>query len=234
MLEFITASPNMAFSVALAVMLGIAALEIVTTLIGFSLSSVLDDMLPDFDAPEVDLDAEMDAEIVAGATASAADGAAAGADGLGGFNKVLDWFYVGRVPALILLVIALTVFGLAGYALQSIIQSATGGLMNGSVASAVAFLVSLPAIRGLAGLFARLVPKETTDAVSIDSLVGQVATVTLGIARAGTPAEAKLMDEKGQTHYVRVQPAEADAQFKTGTEVLLVKRTGTVFDAVAR
>ena len=226
MLEFIAASPNMAFSVALAVMLGIAALEIVTTLIGFSLSSLLDDMLPDFDAPDVDLDADTDAEV--------AVGAADGADGLSGFNKVLDWFYVGRVPALILLVIALTVFGLAGYALQSIIQSVTGGLMNGSVASAVAFLVALPVIRGLAGLFARFVPKETTDAVSIDSLVGQVATVTLGIARAGTPAEAKLKDEKGQTHYVRVQPAEADAQFKKGTEVLLVKRTGTVFEAVAR
>jgi len=226
MLEFIAASPNMAFSVALAVMLGIAALEIVTTLIGFSLSSLLDDMLPDFDAPDVEFDADTDAEF--------ASGAADGADGLSGFNKVLDWFYVGRVPALILLVIALTVFGLAGYALQSIIQSATGGLMNGYVASAVAFLVSLPAIRGLAGLFARFVPKETTDAVSIDSLIGQVATVTLGIARTGTPAEAKLKDEHGQTHYVRVQPAEADAQFEKGAEVLLVKRTGTVFEAVAR
>jgi len=225
MLEFIAASPNMAFSVALAVMLGIAALEIVTTLVGFSLSSLLDDALPDLSAPDVELDADLDAEIAAGAD---------GADGLSGFGKVLDWFYVGKVPALILLVIALTVFGLAGYALQSIIQSATGGLLNGYVASAVAFLTSLPVIRGLAGLFARFVPKETTDAVSIDSLVGQVATVTLGIARAGTPAEAKLKDEHGQTHYVRVQPAEADAQFKKGTQVLLVKRTGTVFEAVAR
>ena len=230
MLDFISASPNMAFSVALAVMLGIAALEVITTLVGFSLSSLLDDVLPDIDGldvdgPEVDLDADVDAEIA---------GSADGVDGLSGFGKVLDWFYVGKVPALILLVIALTVFGLAGYALQSIIQSATGGLMNGYVASAVAFLTALPAIRGLAGLFARFVPKETTDAVSIDSLVGQVATVTLGIARAGTPAEAKLKDEKGQTHYVRVQPTEADAQFEKGTEVLLVKRSGTVFEAVAR
>lgn len=224
MFDFIAASPNLAFSVALAVMLGIAALEIVSTLIGFSLSSLLEDALPDVTTPDVDLDADLDV---------GADGAD-GADGLSGFGKVLDWFYVGRVPALILLVIALTVFGLAGYALQGIIQSASGGLMNGYVASVVAFLVALPAVRGLAGLFARFVPKETTDAINIDSLVGQVATVTLGVARVGTPAEAKLKDKKGQTHYVRVQPAEADAQFNKGTKVLLVKRTGTVFEVVAR
>ena len=49
MFEFLTASANLPFTVALTVMLFIAFLEGVGTVLGFAFSSLLDSLLPDID-----------------------------------------------------------------------------------------------------------------------------------------------------------------------------------------
>jgi hypothetical protein len=73
------------------------------------------------------------------------------------------------------------------------------------------------------------VPRDETTAVSEDSLVGRVAVITLGVASSAAPAEGRVRDEHGQTHYVMVEPDIAGESFSAGSEVLLVKRAGARF-----
>ncbi len=139
---------------------------------------------------------------------------------------------IGKVPVLILLVAFLTVFGLAGLVVQSIVHNITGVLLPGYLASVPAFFVAIPSIRIIGTGLSRLIPKDETTAVKSDSFVGRVATITIGTARLGIPAEAKLKDTHGQTHYVMVEPDNDEVTFPAGTQVLLVLKNGASFRAI--
>lgn len=73
---------------------------------------------------------------------------------------------------------------------------------------------------------------DVTEVVSEDAFIGRVAMLTLGEARQGHPAQARLRDGWGQTHYVLVEPDEKESTFKQGDHVLLVRREGSVFRAI--
>jgi hypothetical protein len=61
-----------------------------------------------------------------------------------------------------------------------------------------------------------------------------VATVLGGTARNGYPAEAKVLNQHGQTLYVMVEPDAAEAIFEAGASVLLVRQiSGTRFSGIA-
>jgi hypothetical protein len=212
MMEFISASPNLPFSVALAVMLAIAVLEGVGTLLGMGVSSLIEGLLPDFDV-------DFDAEISTGDTPFA-------------MSRILGWLRFGKVPALILLVVFLTSFGLAGLAIQKVVHTTFGSLMPGLLASLIAFAASLPVVRALGGGLAKILPKDETSAVSEKTFIGRVAVITLGTSRRGSPAEAKLQDQYGQAHYVMVEPDISDEEFQQGDQLLLVKKSGSTFRAI--
>jgi hypothetical protein len=150
----------------------------------------------------------------------------------GAFAKLLDWLCVGRVPALILLIIFLCGFGFSGLAIQGGITALAGHALHPVLASVGAAAAALPITRLGGTLFARIMPRDQTEAVSRDSFVGRVAVVTAGTARRGLPAEAKLRDAFGQTHYLRVEPDDEQATLVAGTEVLIVRRDGAVFHAI--
>jgi len=214
MFDFLTASQNTPFTVALAVMFGIAILEGVTALFGMALSGMLDALLPDLD---IDLDAELSGPEYQSPNA---------------LSRLLGWLRVGQVPVLMLLVILLTGFGLIGLGIQSALQHSIGVLLPGIVASVPAAVLALPVVRVFGGLLEKVMPKDETDAVSEESLVGLIATVTLGRASAGQPAEAKVRDPRGTTHYVMVEPDDASVQFEAGSQVLLVSRSGATYAAI--
>lgn len=133
-----------------------------------------------------------------------------------------------------LLALFLTLFGLLGLGLQSLVHSLTGGrLLPGLIAAPLAFLATLPLLRVTGGWVAELIPKDETSAVSERTFVGRIAVVTLGTARLGQPAQAKLRDEHGQTHYVLVEPDRPGFELTTGAAVRLVRRQGAVFTAIA-
>ncbi|MFT6332194.1 MAG: hypothetical protein ACJAW3_000522 [Lentimonas sp.] len=54
----------------------------------------------------------------------------------------------------------------------------------------------------------------------------------MGTAEAGKPAQGKLKDMHGRTHYVMLEPDFKNQSFKEGAEVLLVKRAGSIFYAI--
>ncbi len=231
MLDFLGATGNQPFLVALFIMLGIAIVEGVATLLFGGVSQVIDSMLPEFD---VDMDIDIDVDVDADADIGPATNAgieSPGADA-GLLTPVLAWLRIGQVPILVLLVIFLTAISLSGFAIQSVPHALVGAVLPG-------FLVSIPATAGgilsmrfIGGWIARVMPKEETSAVSRQTFVGRVATITIGTARHDQPAEARLRDEHGRPHYVMVVPDVEDETFSSGTEVLIVAISGPRFRVI--
>jgi len=219
-------SSNLPFTVALGVMLAIAMAEAMGAVFGLSPSGLIDQMLPDIEA-DVDVGVETDLSTDASAgDASAGDGAV---------SKVLAWLCVGRVPALVLLVAFLTMFGLSGLIIQSGSSALVGTTLPAWLASIGAIVVGLHPTRWFALSLARIMPREESEAVSSSSFVGRVATMTRGVARVGRPAEAKLRDEHGHMHYVLVEPDNSSDAFERGTDVLLISQSSPIrFNAILK
>lgn len=180
-------APQLApFTLALGILALIAFLEVVSVLMGAGISSVVDSVLPEIDADvDVDLDAEASPQIV---------------PETGGGNfiiAVLAWLSVGKVPALIVFAAFCFAFGVAGIVLQNAIGNILGFMLPAWMAAIPAFVLALPLTRWIGRGLARVMPKEVTSAVSTETFVGRLATIIRGVARQGSPAEAKLT----YTHY---------------------------------
>lgn len=151
----------------------------------------------------------------------------------GAFESVLGWLHVGRVPFLALIVIFLAAFAVVGFAINLVVHALFGIYVPALLGGPAALLAALPVVRVSGSALSRVMPKDETAAVSIDSLVGRIATVVAGTARAGYPAQARVTSEHGQPIYVMVEPDSADATFSTGEPVLLVRRVaGTKFQGI--
>lgn len=173
--------------------------------------------------------------LVAGASASHwLDGLMPHADGVEGFaDAFLGWLHVGKAPLLALLVTFLAAFAVIGFGIQIVAGGIAGRFVPAWLAGIAAFAGALPVVRVFGGLLARILPKDETSAVSDASLIGRVATVVTGTAVAGRPAQARLHDEHGNTHYVMVEPEEQGAQFEQGASVLVVRQVaGRRFHAI--
>lgn len=216
--QIVTAPQNWPFIVALGVMLGLALLEALVLILGGSLFGFVDDLLPDSLDGDVDVAAEAD---LSAPNASS-----------GMLEQVLGWFAVGRVPFLVVVIALLTAFGLIGLILQGVLRQLTGYPLPASLAAIPALVGASFATRWLTLQIARIIPKEETSAVSRDSFIGRIATVTLGSARSGEPTQGRLVDSHGQTHYVMVEPDRAADVLAEGERVLLVSRCNGVFRAI--
>ena len=107
------------------------------------------------------------------------------ADVHGEGGDLLGWLGIGKVPLLVVLVVLLALFGLIGLAGQQLAAALLGAPLSPWIAAPVAFVAALAADRHLR---ARRSPascrSDETTAVSLDSLVGQRATIVVGNARA--------------------------------------------------
>ncbi len=143
----------------------------------------------------------------------------------------LDWLNIGRLPLLMLLVVFLTLFGLTGLVLQGAALALAGGLLPWFGAVPATLVVAAPLTRWLGGGLARVLPRDETTAVDIDTLVGRRARIVIGTARRGYPARARVEDQFGHTHHVMVEPTD-DASLSEAAILLLTARDGDVFHAV--
>jgi hypothetical protein len=201
------AAENLPFSIALALMGMIGLLEFLGLLLGQSLGSVLDILVQETDlAPPTE--------------SSLANSS---------LSQLLSWLRVGEVPVLMLLVVFLLCFGLIGFFVQVLCLHTLGSYAPSSLAVFPALLFSIPGLRLGGGLMQRLMPRDESTAVSADSLLGRVATITRGTARFGLSAEAKVRDQFGYTHYVQVEPDDAAENLVQGSQVLLLSRQGSIY-----
>lgn len=144
-------------------------------------------------------------------------------------GDLLGWLGVGRVPLLILLVVFLALFGLIGLAIQQIAGPLPLWIATPAAAAAALPMTGLGA-RGIARIF----PGDETTAVSLDSLVGRRGVITIGTARRGSAAQARVKDIHGQVHHVMVEPYDDDQVIGEGETVRLDRRDGNIFIALAR
>ena len=196
------------FTIALMIMALIAVMELVSLLFGASVSEMVDNALPDTDlsAPELSQPSM--------------------------FDSFFGWLGLGRVPALILIAAMLLSFGVIGILLQSLWHAIFGFHLPALVPALAAAPLALFPTRWIGRVIGRLLPKEESEAVSKESFIGKVAVILRGEASSGRPAEAKLKDPHGATHYLLVEPDTDDARFAAGAEVLIVARNGAVFRAI--
>nr|WP_246805031.1 OB-fold-containig protein [Desulfosarcina cetonica] len=126
----------------------------------------------------------------------------------------------------------MTAFGLIGFGIQSLAVRTIGNFLPRLPAMGGAFVLSLPLVRFFGGILGRIMPKDETEAVTEQSFIGRVAVITTGNARAGSPAQGKVIDHYGQAHYVMIAPDQEDDVFPQGTAVLLVSQQGATFTAI--
>lgn len=177
------------FAIAGLVLLILLAIEMLGFLFG-GLSGFLDSLLPD-----ALVDADFDADLSVDADSDLSLGL-----------KALDWLYVGRIPTMILLILFIASFCIAGYVIQQLSFSFLGRYLSPWLASLDALVISFPLLKMVAALIYPIIPKDETTAISGDSLVGSPARILIGHASLGRPAQAKLSDKHGQTHYIMVEP----------------------------
>ncbi len=211
-MEFLLAFETLPFMVALAVMLGLTLLEGMSLLLGGGLSNTLESLnsknaLHGLEAKQV---------VEAGQS-------------IEGIQKFLSFFCLGKIPVMVLLILFLTSFGLTGLILQAILLGVTGKMLNMFLGTALTFLVCLPLYRQSVFILAPLLPKDESEAISYESLIGLRATITLGRASRGNPAEAKVIDPFGKALYIMVEPEKDHDEFDSGTEIILFEKKGSIY-----
>ncbi len=197
------------FTVAGGIMAGLVAVEAGALVIGQSVSGLVDQW---FDA-------------------EGGSGMGADAHHLGSPTAWLSWINVGRVPFLVLLIVALAAFTIFGFAIQAV-SGAVLAPLPAFLAAAGALGLTVPTLRASTRTLARLIPRDETYAVNEDHFVGRVAEVTLGPLDQGAPGQVRVRDGHGNSHALRARAAPALAAIPQGAHVLLVEHAGGVFVAV--
>jgi hypothetical protein len=189
------------FAVAAAIMLALGGIELLATLVGFSLSHIGKDI-----GVETDSDS-----------------------GLGG---LFLWINAGRLPLLILIILALGVFSIAGFFLQGLAHG-VGISIPAAVAALAAAALSLPAIRVTSRGIARIIPRDETYAVEDADFIGHVAEVSIGPLDQGLPGRVRLKDVFGNWHSLVARASPESTPIPVGASVLLVDRDAKSFIAIS-
>ncbi|WP_173910254.1 YqiJ family protein [Acinetobacter sp. Marseille-Q1618] len=212
MWELFTHASNLFFSVSLCLMLLLGIFECLLLVLGASSQGFLDQFIPDDlgDSKSLGIDLDTDQSL---------------------FVQFLDWLYLGRIPVLIWLIIFLTVYALFGFAMQAMYFSFTQQYLAIWIAAPASLFLCMPLVRIVAATIAKILPKDETTAIRSDELIGRTALIILGEARQNYPAQAKVLDQFGQTHYILVEP-ELNITFSQGQEVILTQKTVNGFQAI--
>ena len=201
MIEFLLADINIGFAIALCSVLALALLEGIGMLIGLSMMNLLDHISP------IDLDIDIDTNINSG-----------------GLTPLLGWLCLNRLPLLIWLVLFLTCFGMTGYTLNYILLNSVEISLPTLISYSLSLLLALYLTHHIGAPLSRLLPKNESSATSNSSFNGLIATITIGTAKQGSPAEASLVDSYKQKHYVLVSPDSNEEEFTQGQQVVLVEK----------
>ncbi len=213
------------FAVALGLLFGLMTLELIAALLGGTLMGLGGgeaDLDVDVDV-DVNVDMGFDAEVDIDADVDAAEAVDSDVSA-GGLASVLG---MGKVPFLIWLGAFLLAYGLGGYLLQSMLMQTFGWALPAPVAGLGLVPVGLGFARQFGGLFARLIPKTESSALSENHLGRTRGVVTVGTAARGKPAQVRITDRHGNFHYVQAEPVDDTAMIAQGTEVLVLRKMRT-------
>lgn len=191
------------FWLALMVVAGLGVVEVLSLLLGASISGLLDDGLG-FHSP--------------GHTDASA---------LGGW---MSWLNAGGVPMLVLVVVFFSAFAAIGFALQSVASSMLMPLPL-LIAVPASLALALPLTRWSSRGLARIIPRDESSVVSQSDFIGLLGTVTLGPLDQGYPGNVRVRDRHGNIHLLRATAAPGHV-IETGALVVIVDGTDGLFQAI--
>ena len=190
------------FAVAAAIMLALGGIELLATLVGFSISELV--------GKEVTVDSDS-------------------GNGLGG---LFLWINAGRLPLLILIILALGAFSIMGFFLQGVAHG-VGISVPAWIAALAAAAGSIPVIRVTSRGIARIIPRDETYAVDDADFIGHVAEVSIGPLDQGLPGRVRLKDVFGNWHSLVARAGPESTPLPVGASVLLVDRDAKSFIAIS-
>lgn len=190
------------FAIAAAIMVTLGGIELLTMIVGFSISELI--------GKDFALEAESHSAI----------------------GGLFLWVNAGRLPLLILMILALGVFAIAGFLLQAIAHS-VGTAVPVTLAALAAAAISLPAIRVTSRGIARIIPRDETYVVDEADFVGHVAEVSIGPLDQGLPGRVRLKDVFGNWHSLVARASPESTPLPVGASVLLVDRDAKSFIAIS-
>jgi len=209
MYEFLFADINTGFAIALSIVAILGLLEGIGMLIGLSVMNIMDQFSP------FELDVEIDTDISAN-----------------GLTPLLGWLYLNKLPLLVWAVLFLTSFSISGYTFNFVVLGTFSATLPTFIAYIFAFTLAIFMTRLIGKPLAKILPKNESSAVSNHSFTGLVAKITIGTAKKNSPAEAVLVDQFNQKHYVLVAPDDSNDTFNQSEEVVLVEKTSNFWLAV--
>lgn len=228
MFDFLLSPPVVPFSLALGLLAGLLVLELVALAMGASLfargAEAPEADLPDLDAPDLPAlpaPAELADMDLGGIDAADLELEPAPAVAMpSGLGAMLG---LGRVPFLIWLAALLAGFGLTGYLLQAAVARGFGAPLPAWAAVVPAGVAGLWLARIYGALLARIIPRSESSVRSKAMLNRKRGVVSQGTARAGQPAEVRVVDSFGNLHFIRAEPLDRGAAIAQGTEVLVLR-----------
>lgn len=221
MFDFLLEGAFVPFTFALALLLGLLVLELVLLMLGGSLMADGGEVDLDVgDAPDLDVDLagdiDLDADFDLDAEVDAPEAPAGGA----GLLAALGF---GTMPTMIWLASVLMGFGLSGVVLQTALQSLIGFAAPAWLAAIPAAVVAIWFARRFGRVFARILPEVETESVSERALSRRRGVITQGTAARGRPAEVRVTDRFGNSHYLRAEPMREGVTLSQGAEVLVLR-----------
>ncbi|MBA3603233.1 MAG: DUF1449 family protein [Parachlamydiaceae bacterium] len=212
-MDFILADYNVPFMASLLIVMLITALECIGALIGISSTHLFDKFDVDYT-----IDTSPPLEISHHVPSI--------------FEYIFAWMRVPKIPLLIVILIVLFLFGSVGLTLQSFSLTYFGTTLSYIWSIPLTLAIVFPVSLILSHVIAYFLPNDSSSAVSLNSLVGNTAEITLGTASKGFPTTAKCRDSMGKMHHFLVEPEDSQETFNYGEKVLLIRCINGRFHAL--
>lgn len=207
MFTFLLADMNLLYTLAISIVLLFLFLELLGLIVGISLLELLDNISP--------IDANSSLPITDG-----------------GVSNLLDWLCLTKLPMLVWLIIALTHFSIIGYSINYAVLTSLEWQPQLIFILPTTVFFTLIMTHFVGSALAQIIPNNETTAVSTSTFIGKAAKITIGTASSGNPAEALLLDDFNQKHYIMVEPEFEKEYLPKGTEVVIVEKLNGTWLAI--
>ncbi|NQZ91723.1 MAG: DUF1449 family protein [Moritella sp.] len=207
MFTFLLADMNLLYTLAISIVLLFLFLELLGLIVGISLLDLLDSISP----------------INANSSLPITDG---------GVSNLLDWLCLTKLPMLVWLIIALTHFAIIGYSINYAVLTSLEWQLQLIFILPTTVFFTLIMTHFFGSVLAKIMPRNETTAVSTSTFIGKAAKITMGTASSGNPAEALLLDDFNQKHYIMVEPEFEKEYLPQGTEVVIIEKLNGTWLAI--
>lgn len=134
---------------------------------------------------------------------------------------IADWLGLGRLPLLAFVAIFSVVFGIVGLILNQITFNIIGTALTPFLSVPVAFIIAVPIVAKTATTISRWLPRDESNGIRLEELVGSEATITVGTATHLISAPAMAYDSHGVQHNFSVRSYDENVTLTERQKVIL-------------